>query len=62
MYYMYELYNTTQKPDRAKFITKHSLLSQYPESHYTKLLNNPNYIKELEEEEMKVVRLYEGDI
>jgi len=39
---------------------KAKLLAQYPDSHFTKLLTNPNYIKELEEEEMKVTRLYEG--
>ena len=31
----------------------------YPESHYAMLLNNPNYLQELQEEEMKVVRYYE---
>ncbi len=59
MYYLYELYNTTQKPDRANYY-KGQLVAQYPESHYTKLLNNPNYIKELEAEEMRVTRIYEG--
>lgn len=59
MYYLYELYNSTQKPALAESF-KGKLLAQYPESHFTKLLTNPNYIKELEEEEMKVTRLYEG--
>jgi tetratricopeptide (TPR) repeat protein len=58
MYYLYDLYNSTQKPDRAQFY-KGQLARLYPDSHYTKLLNNPNYIRELEEEEMKVTRIYE---
>jgi tetratricopeptide (TPR) repeat protein len=57
MYYLYTLYNSIQKPDRANYY-KNVLASQYPDSHYTKLLNNPNYIRELEEEERKVVRAY----
>ena len=59
LYYLYELYNTTQKEALSQK-QKAQLISQYPNSHYTMLLTNPNYIKELEEEEMKVVRLYEG--
>ncbi len=59
MYYLYELYNSVQKPGLAES-HKSRLLAQYPESHYTKLLTNPNYIQELEEEEMKVTHLYEG--
>ncbi|MCP4309863.1 MAG: tetratricopeptide repeat protein [Bacteroidetes bacterium] len=58
IYYLYELYNSVQKPGLAESY-KGRLLAQYPESHFTKLLTNPNYIKELEEEEMKVVRIYE---
>lgn len=59
LYYLYELYNTTQKEALSQK-QKVQLISEYPNSHYTMLLTNPNYIKELEEEEMKVVRLYEG--
>ncbi len=59
MYYLYELYNSTQKPERANYY-KSQLVAQYPESHYTKLLHNPNYIDELEAEEMQVTRMYEG--
>ena len=58
MYYLNELYNSTQNPARAEYY-KNKLMTEYPDSHYSKLLNNPNYIKELEEEEMKVVRIYE---
>ncbi len=58
-YYMYELCNNTQKPSEAQYYARQlSLL--YPESHYAMLLNNPNYLQELQEEEMKVVRYYES--
>jgi tetratricopeptide (TPR) repeat protein len=59
MYFLHELHNSVQQPGIAESY-KGKLQSQYPDSHYTKLLTNPNYIRELEEEEMKVVRLYEG--
>ena len=58
LYNLHDLYNDTQKPTRAEYY-KAQLLAKYPESHYSKLLNNPNYIQELEEEEKKVVRVYE---
>jgi tetratricopeptide (TPR) repeat protein len=59
MYHLYELYNNLQQPDRAQAY-KQRLLEKYPDSHQSMLLNNPNYIKELEEEEQRVVRYYEG--
>ena len=59
MYYMYELHNSLQQAGMAESY-KAKLLSLYPNSHFTKLLTNPNYLRELEEEEMKVTRLYEG--
>jgi len=58
-YYLYELNNNIQKPSEAQYYA--NLLTQtYPESHYAKLLTNPNYLSELEEEEMKVVHDYEN--
>jgi len=58
-YYLYELSNNIQKPSEAQsFASQLTLL--YPESHFAMLLNNPNYLQELQEEEMKVVRYYEG--
>jgi len=59
MYHLHELYNILQQPDMAGTY-KARLLSEYPDTHQSKLLNNPNYIRELEEEEQKVVRFYEG--
>lgn len=57
-YYLYELNNSIQKPTEAQYFSS-QLSLRYPESHYAKLLNNPNYLQELQEEEMKVVRAYE---
>lgn len=57
-YYLYELSNNIQKPSEAQSYSS-QLSALYPESHYAKLLNNPNYLQELLEEEMKVVRYYE---
>jgi len=58
-YLLYELNNNIQEPQRARYYSDR-LSARYPESHYALLLNNPNYLQELEEEEMKVVRDYEG--
>jgi len=58
-YYLYELSNILQKPTEAQYYAS-ELSVRYPESHYAKLLNNPNYLMELQEEEMRVVRYYEG--
>jgi len=57
-YFLYELSNTIQQPSEAQYFAS-QLSIQYPESHYAMLLNNPNYLEELQEEEMKVVRAYE---
>jgi hypothetical protein len=58
-YYLYQLYNNVQNPSQASYHAA-QLSNLYPESHYAMLLNNPNYLQELEEEEMRVVRYYEG--
>jgi tetratricopeptide (TPR) repeat protein len=58
MYNLHDLSNVLQKPDRAAYY-KSQLLAQYPQSRYSMLLNNPNYIKELEEEEQRVTQRYE---
>jgi tetratricopeptide (TPR) repeat protein len=57
-YYLYELSNNVQKPSDAQYYAS-QLSALYPMSHYAMLLNNPNYLQELQEEEMKVVRNYE---
>ena len=58
-YYLYELSNSVQKPSEAQYYAN-QLTILYPESHYAMLLNNPNYLQELQDEEMRVVRYYEG--
>lgn len=58
-YYLIELYNNTRNTQQSQYHAA-QLTILYPESHYSKLLNNPNYLAELEEEEMKVTRLYES--
>ena len=58
-YYLYELSNSIQNPTEAQYYAS-QLSVLYPESHFAMLLNNPNYLQELQEEEMKVVRYYEG--
>ena len=57
-YYLHSLYNNVQQPARANYY-KDLLNRKYPESHMAKLLTNPEYIRELEEEERKVERFYE---
>jgi len=57
-YYLYELFNSIQNYDRAEYY-KAALNREYPESHYSKLLSNPNYINELEEAEAAVYKAYE---
>ncbi|MEA3462521.1 MAG: tetratricopeptide repeat protein [Bacteroidota bacterium] len=58
-YYLYELNNNIQNPSEAQYFAS-QLSVLYPESHFAMLLNNPNYLQELQEEEMKVVRYYES--
>jgi tetratricopeptide (TPR) repeat protein len=60
LYYLYELSNNIQDKTKADQYYKAELISRYPESHYAKLLSNPNYIQELEAEERKVEYNYEG--
>lgn len=59
LYAMYELAGVRQEPgERERYYGM--LTRQYPDSHFAKLLTNPNYINELEEQEMRVTRIYEG--
>lgn len=58
-YYLYDLYNNIQQPAKAT-IYKELLNQKYPDSHMAKLLTNPNYIKELEEQQNQVEKFYES--
>jgi tetratricopeptide (TPR) repeat protein len=59
LYTLYELAGIRQdQAGKDRYFNR--LTRGYPDSHYAKLLTNPNYINELEEAEMKVTRIYEG--
>jgi tetratricopeptide (TPR) repeat protein len=38
---------------------KNKIVAEFPESAYAKILTNPNYIREVEAEEKKIIRFYE---
>ncbi len=57
-YYLHDLYNTVQQPQKANYY-KDLLSRKYPDSHMAMLLTNPDYIRELEEEQAKEERFYE---
>jgi tetratricopeptide (TPR) repeat protein len=57
-YYLHGLYNNVQQPTQAEQY-KNLLARKYPDSHLAKLLTNPEYIRELEEEEQRIERYYE---
>lgn len=57
-YYLFELYNTVNQPAKANSY-KELLSKNYPDSHMSKLLTNPDYIKELEAEQRKIEDFYE---
>ncbi len=58
-YYLHSLYNNVQQPAKANHY-KDLLAGKYPDSHMTKLLTNPEYLRELEKEEQKVEIFYEA--
>lgn len=57
-YYLHDLYNTVQNPQKANEY-KTLLSRKYPDSHMAKLLTNPNYINELDQEAKRVEQYYE---
>jgi TolA-binding protein len=59
LYQLYILYRQLENNSKAEEY-KSILLSKFPESNYAKLLTNPNFIKELQEKENAVDRLYES--
>jgi tetratricopeptide (TPR) repeat protein len=58
-YSLYELYNETGKADKAN-VYKQKVINLFPESHYAKLLKNPNYMQELAEMEKQQRLEYES--
>jgi TolA-binding protein len=59
LYQLYILYRQMDNISKAEGY-KSILLSNFPESNYSKLLTNPNFIKELQERENAVGNLYES--
>ena len=56
-YYLHDLYNTVQNPQKANQY-KDALRLKYPDSHMAKLLTNPNYINELDQEANRIEQYY----
>lgn len=54
LYSIYKLDNNTAMSE----LYKDKIVSQFPESAYARLLSDPNYLKNLEEEDNKVVKYY----
>jgi tetratricopeptide (TPR) repeat protein len=59
LYYLYTLYTQTKNDAARANVHRASLLNRFPDSHYANLISNPNYLKQLEEEESKADRFYE---
>ena len=57
-YRLYKLCNKTDKNSRADYY-KNQVITQYPDSKYAKILQDPNYIKKLIAIEQNAVLLYE---
>jgi TolA-binding protein len=57
-YGLYELYQSKNNVSEAQKY-KQQIINQFPESHYAKLLQNPNYLKELADKQENERILYE---
>ncbi|MBN2763520.1 MAG: tetratricopeptide repeat protein, partial [Bacteroidales bacterium] len=57
----YHLYSMgKEENDQASLeIYRNKIIAEFPESVYAKILSNPNYLKELEAEEKRIIRHYE---
>ncbi|MBN1416318.1 MAG: tetratricopeptide repeat protein [Bacteroidales bacterium] len=57
----YNLYiMAREESDQALMYSyQQKIVAEFPESAYAKILNNPNYLKEIESEEKKIIRQYE---
>ena len=57
----YNLYTLSKEEgDQASMnLYKSKIVSEFPESVYAKILSNPDYLKEIEAEEKKIIRQYE---
>lgn len=57
-YNLYKVYLELGQNEKAAYY-KNLLLTDYPESDYAKVIENPNYFKELNEQQNEVGKLYE---
>jgi outer membrane protein assembly factor BamD (BamD/ComL family) len=57
-YNLYKIYK--EEGDQANMnLYKNKIVSEFPETVYAKVLTNPDYLKEVEAEEKKIIRQYE---
>ncbi|HKL37917.1 MAG TPA: tetratricopeptide repeat protein [Bacteroidales bacterium] len=56
-YYLYKLNRETGNTDEANRY-KERIIRRYPESNYAKVLNNPDYFRELEQAKNRMERMY----
>ena len=56
-YGLYNLHNKTSETTKAETY-KQKIINEYPDSRYTKMFTNPNYLKELNSKLMEVTVLY----
>jgi tetratricopeptide (TPR) repeat protein len=57
-YQLYSMYKELNKMQKSDFY-KNLILSQYPNSSYTRVISDPDYYKQIEEKDKEVERLYE---
>ncbi|MDD4645800.1 MAG: hypothetical protein PHY99_07415, partial [Bacteroidales bacterium] len=58
-YNMYQIYTALKIDDQIKYY-KDLILQKFPESRSAKIISNPNYFKELDEERTTVMKFYEN--
>ncbi|KXB08910.1 hypothetical protein AKJ55_00285 [candidate division MSBL1 archaeon SCGC-AAA382M17] len=56
-YNMYKLYNNLDNPNQAERY-KNKILNEFPESNHAKVLSNPSYFRELENQKNQAEKLY----
>jgi len=57
-YQLYELYKSQDNAAKADEY-KNKIIQQFPNSHYAKLLGNPEYLSQIKEKERKATQLYD---
>ena len=59
LYYLYSLNKLMEKQERADFY-KNQIIQKYPGSKYAKILQDPDYLRKLQEAERKLFTIYEN--